>query len=543
MKNKLFPLAFLCFLFFQGNAQSLNEISKVVAADRAASDNFGCAVALHDYMIVGALFEDEDANGGNMVAAAGSAYIYERSGFSGAWTQVQKVVASDRSSIDQFGTTVATHGNYAMVGAPNNGKDASGGGNLYRAGSVYVFERAANGTWSETQKIVASDRSASDKFGNSISIYGDYAVIGCTQEGEDANGGAPLQRSGSAYIFERNASGTWVEVQKIVASDRAQGDEFGQSVSIHGNYALIGASYDHKDENGGAVLDDAGSAYLFERDGNGTWNQVQKLVAADRGMMDRFGYSVAINNDFAMIGSHFDDEDENGGNTISNSGSVYMFKNNGNGTWTQAQKLVASDREVDERIGFSVTMSGNLAIAGSQWGDHDQTGGNMLVNAGSSYIFELDGNGVWNETIKMTASDRDANDLFGTTVAVSGYQIVVGAYNEAEDDNGGNTQTGAGSAYIFEYSNAPPVSVNEPTFLPAFNVFPNPTAEQLSIDLGEVVPEVRVFVNSVDGRLVSEEQFMQEQVLSLNIAAIPGVYLVRVVTPDGKMKTVRVVKQ
>lgn len=542
MKNKLFPLAFLCFLFFQGNAQSLNEVTKIVASDRGADDNFGCAVAFSDYLIVGALFEDEDANGANNLAAAGSAYIYERTGFSGAWTQTQKIVASDRAFTDRFGEVVATYGNYAMVSALNEDHDENGGNNMLNAGSVYVYERGSNGTWTEVQKIVNSDRAVNDKFGQSISMYGDFAVISTTQEDEDANGGATLARAGSAYIFERNSSGTWVEVQKIVAGDRASGDEFGQSVSIFGDYILVGTSYDDKDENGGNIENDAGSAYLFKRDANGTWNQIQKFVAADRGEFDRFGYSVAVNNDFAMIGSHMDDEDENGGNTINNSGSVYMFKNNGDGTWSQSQKLVASTREDDERIGFSVTMSGNLAIAGSQWGDHDQSGGNMLTNAGSSYIYELDANGVWNETIKMTASDRDENDLFGTTVAVNGNEIVVGAYLEDEDDNGGNTVSGAGSAYIFEYSNTP-VSINEPTFLPEFKVFPNPTTEQISIDLGETVQEVRVFVNSVDGRMVSEEQFTQEQILSLNIAGIPGVYLVRVVTPDGKMKTVRVVKQ
>ena len=92
----------------------------------------------------------------------------------------------------------------------------------------------------ETQKIVASDRGASDHFGNSVSISGDYAIVGSPDEDEDASGGNTLSNAGSAYIFKRDGT-SWVQQQKIVASDRGVNDYFGWSVSISGDYAIVAA--------------------------------------------------------------------------------------------------------------------------------------------------------------------------------------------------------------------------------------------------------------------------------------------------------------
>jgi hypothetical protein len=116
-----------------------------------------------------------------------------------------------------------------------------------------------------------------DIFGYAVSISGNYALIGAHYEDEDTAGGNSFGSAGSAYIFERDELGNWSEAQKIIASDREFADLFGISVAISGSYCIVGAVLEDEDENGEDSLDAAGSAYIFERDGYGNWNQVQKV--------------------------------------------------------------------------------------------------------------------------------------------------------------------------------------------------------------------------------------------------------------------------
>ncbi len=446
MKN--IYLAVICFVFCTGTVigQDWDEIIKISASDRAIDDNFGYRISISgDYAIVGAYSEDEDASGGNTQSNAGSAYIFRNVG--GTWSQVQKLVASDRANGDFFGASVSISGDYAIVGAMFEDEDASGGNTLSTAGSAYIF-RNVGGTWSEVQKLVASDRAMSDNFGASVSISGDYAIVGAHYEDEDDSGGNTLNNAGSAYIF-RNVGGTWSEVQKLDASDRAIGDFFGISVSISGDYAIVGAYFESEDASGGNTQASAGSAYIFRNVG-GTWSEVQKIVASDRGNGDFFGASVSISGDYTIVGAESEDEDASGGNTQASAGSAYIFRNVG-GTWSEVQKLVASDRAIDDIFGTSVSISGDYAIVGANQESEDASGGNTKSKSGSAYIFKNVG-GTWSEVQKLVSSDRANDDEFGISVSISGDYAIVGAYLEDEDASGGNTFSGAGSAYIFGVS-------------------------------------------------------------------------------------------
>jgi len=433
------------------SAQNWNEVIKAVASDRATNDKFGVSVSISgNYAIVGANAEDEDAAGGNTLSDAGSAYIFERDA-SGNWSQVQKITASDRGENDWFGVSVAISGNYAIVGAATEDEDTSGGNTLGSAGSAYIFERDASGNWNQVQKITASDRGAFDYFGYSVSISGNYAIVGASLEDHDAAGGNFLSSAGSAYIFEREASGNWIQVRKILASDRSADDFFGNSVSISGNYAIVGAYWEDEDASGGNTLTNAGSAYIFERDASGNWNQVQKITASDREAYDYFAYSVSISGNHAIMGAYQEGEDASGGNTVTNAGSAYVFERDASGNWNQVQKITASDRGEDDVFGFSVSISGTNAIVGAYQEDEDASGGNFLSIAGSAYIFEQDASsGNWNQVQKIVASDRLQGDRFGVSVSISGNYAIAGASTEDHDAGGGNFLSNAGSAYVFE---------------------------------------------------------------------------------------------
>ena len=319
-----------------------------------------------------------------------------------------KLLAGDGMADDMFGYSVSNNGDYAIVGAW--AKDDSGS----ESGSAYIFVRDGE-SWSQQAKLIASDGTAGDHFGGSVSISSDYAIVGA--DSDDDHG----TESGSAYIFVRDGE-TWTQQVKLTASDGSGWDYFGLSVSISGDYAIISS---FKDDDGGT---DAGAAYIFVRDGE-TWTQQAKLIANDASAGDFFGISVSLNGDYAISGAYKDDD--NG----SDAGSVYIFVRDGE-NWTQQAKLIASDAASFDFFGSSVSISDNDVIVGA-WGDDD--GGNAT---GSAYIFVR--NGInWTQQAKLNAADPAANDYFGTRASISNDYAIIGAY---EDDDDGS---GSGSAYIF----------------------------------------------------------------------------------------------
>ncbi|NNF01618.1 MAG: HYR domain-containing protein, partial [Bacteroidia bacterium] len=422
-----------------------NEFDKLVAGDRSPSDWFGFAVAISgDYAIVGAHREDEDSSGNNTLSSAGSVYFYKKDN-NGVWNLLEKAVAPDRQVNDQFGYSVDIFGNYAIVGALLQDHDESGDNYLNESGAAYIYKLGSNGKWIFKQKIVASDRGALDRFSNSVAITDKYAVVGSFREDEDPAGLDTKSGAGSVYIFKRDSSDTFLEVQKIVANDRGPGDQFGWSVGVTGDQVLVGARLEDHDLNGVGVKTNSGSAYIFGIDSSGSWTQNQKLVASDRGAVDYFGHSVSISGNYLIISAVFDDDDDIGSNQLSNAGSVYFFRKDSVGVWTEFQKSVASDRAIDDQFGNAIDISGEFAIIGA-WREEDTS---LVNNSGSAYVFQLMNDGSWVELQKLTASDRAETDQFAISVSISGDFAIVGANLEDHDRDGINTKIDAGSAYIF----------------------------------------------------------------------------------------------
>lgn len=445
------------------------QINKVVASDRAKNDLFGQSVAISgDYAVVGAPWEDHTAFGAGFASMAGSAYVFVRNGNS--WTQQQKIVASDRAAGDNFGMSVAISGDFIIVGAHTEDHDAAGGNSAPDAGSAYIYRLSGN-TWVQQQKIVASDRAAGDHFGISVAINGDHAIVGAYLEDEDPAGGNTANNAGSAYIFVRNGN-SWTQHQKIVASDRAGSDNFGISVAISGDFAIIGADSDDAVPMGGGSGFNSGSAYIFHQSGS-TWAQHQKVVAPDPSFNASFGYSVAMNGDRAIVGAPNEQQDETGENAINEAGAAYVFGLNGS-TWALEQKIVASDRGLADHFGFSVAISGDHAIVGAYYENEDAAGGNLISNSGSAYLF-VRSDSTWSQLQKIIAGDRADNDRFGVSVGISGDHAIAGAYQEDEDVFGNNTLNDAGSAYFFQLVSPLPTNIAEAYGGDGFTIFPNPS--------------------------------------------------------------------
>ena len=411
----------------------ITEDAKIQADIPGSGDQFGVSVAISgNFAIVGAM--NEDTGGSN----AGAAYIFERDG-GGTWRQAIKIQADNRGGGDLFGFSAAISGDFAIVGAPN---EDSGAGN---AGAAYIFERDAGGTWGQVTKIQADDRGGGDEFGCSVAISGDLAIVGAPNKDNGAS------NAGAAYIFGRDTSGTWRQVIKIQASTIQAEARFGISVAISGDRAIVGAA---EEDVAGNV--DGGAAYFFERDAGGNWRQVAKMQDNVDQQPVLFGMSVSISGDFAIVGAPL----ENTAGTTA--GAAYVFERTG-GRWTQVVRLLGPLSF--SQFGNSVAVSGNFAVVGARL---DQTFGG--VNAGSATIFKRDAGGTWSELYDIRSSDAEDFDLFGQPVAVSGSRAIVGAFLE---DTGASN---AGAAYIFE--NLGPV--------PEMNVQGN----GLDIADGDVTPSV-----------------------------------------------------
>ena len=378
------------------------ENSKITAADADTSDWFGSSVSISgNYAIVGVPFDDDSGD------HSGSVYIFKRAETS--WTQQAKLTANDATTGDIFGESVSIYGDYAIIGAPHDDDDGS------YSGSAYVFMRSDT-SWTQQAKLTADDAEAEDYFGESVSIYGDYAIVSARL---DDDGGS---RSGSAYIFKRTDT-SWTQQAKLTADDAEADDEFGKSVAISGNYAIVGADYD---DHG---VTNSGSAYVFFRSGT-AWTQQTRLNASDLSGYHRFGHDVSISGNYAIVGAYGDDH------AGALSGAAYVFFRSGT-AWTQQAKLTADDAETDDRFGYCVSISGDCAIVGALWSDD---GGS---NSGSAYIFMRSGS-TWTQQAKLTASDAEGDDRFGLSVSISTDYAIVGS--GGDDDDGSES----GSAYIFE---------------------------------------------------------------------------------------------
>ena len=335
---------------------------KLTSSDGTLGDWFGYSVSVSgDTAVIGTV--------------GGTAYVFVNS--DGAWSLQAKLTASDGAPGDYFGSAVSVSGDTAVIGASLKNRTQ---------GAVYVFVRSG-GVWSQQQELTASDGLALDWFGYSVSASGDTAVIGASRKNNE---------TGAAYVFVRSG-GTWSQQQELTASDGVAGDWFGDSVSVSGNTAVIGAW---------AKNEYHGAAYVFTRSG-ASWGQPQELLPSDGAASEGFGVSVSVDGDTALIGAF----GQNG------TGAAYLFLPS-NGTWAQHQILTASDGVIGDSFGSSVSVSGDTALIGADGKNNQQ---------GAAYIFVRSGS-TWAQQQELAASDGAAEDQFGFSGSVNGDKAVVGAF-------------------------------------------------------------------------------------------------------------------
>ena len=303
---------------------------------------------------------------------------------------------------DVLGTTVAISGNVVAVGSNAENVGSS-------SGPVLVFEQEA-GVWTQAAQLTSPSGSPDDFFGRAVAIDGTTLLVGASGDSEVA------PYAGAVYVFERVGPGApeWTQMAKLTASDGAAVDGFGQAIAIRGDRAIIGAT------NVDAAGFDQGAAYVFDRV-DGVWAQTVRLTAADGMDYDLFGFSVAVDGSTAVVGAI----DHNG-----ERGAAYVFEETPGG-WTQVAELAASDGLAADRLGYSVAVDDDTAVAAA-YRPANGFGRTM------AYVYERTG-GAWAQSARLGTWSH----TFGAAVALDGQTILVGR-------DGGNLPSQTGVAYVFQ---------------------------------------------------------------------------------------------
>ena len=395
----------------QGN--SWTQQAKLIADDGDSFDWFGSSVAINgDLAVVGAIRED----GKGINSDSGAVYVFRRSG--GSWRQEAKVIGLSTREKHNFGHTVKTNGEIFAVGVPKGGSAGNG--------AVYFFHYADN-IW--RQNGAALTTRSGNNFGESIALENRTIIVGSPGDDnsvidEDDERGS----TGAAYIYRKRGD-RWESIAKLLPHDAIEGDDFGDAVAINGNTVVVGSP----DNSAGGP--ESGAAYIYTKQGE-KWIKQVKLIDTVSSSEDEFGYSVAITDKTAVVGSRQDDR--RGINT----GSVYVYTSltddKGETRWDKQSVLTADDAAIGAQFGHAVAVDKDTILVGAH--GMDDAG----VDSGAAYLFARTSD-VWNQQAKITGEGIATGDLFGYSVAIDEELVVVGAH-------GANRE--AGAAFIFVRDNA-----------------------------------------------------------------------------------------
>ncbi|HEX7366245.1 MAG TPA: T9SS type A sorting domain-containing protein [Pelobium sp.] len=328
-----------------------------------------------------------------------------------------------------FGLSTAIDGDVAVVGEPYYFDDATPS---VKTGAAVVFERSG-GAWVKKQRLVGSIANNGSTGGESVAVQGNTIFVGEPKA---------FPSLGSVYVYQKDAGNVWQQTQ-IISPDNipsSQPNTFGQKIAVTGDYLFV-SSYVR--------------TYVFKKDNLGVWNKIQvinpSLTPGNASFL--YVHSLSADGNFLIVGNTDVSTDANNQNLISNTvGAAFIYENL-NDVWTFKQKIVASDRAAYDNFGKSVAISGDKIVVGSQ-NDFDSKGNYNLDGAGAVYIFKRNSmTGIWAQTQKLVANDREGTAYFGGAVAIKGDNLVVGAAFASSDTKGvrnGNTQYFMGSTYLFK---------------------------------------------------------------------------------------------
>ena len=288
-------------------------------------------------------------------------------------------------------------------------------------GGVFILEQKGK-KWDLVVQFKTPDGNTRDQYGHSVALEGDYAVVSAYEDGgKKPVAGGPLgEGPGRVYVYQRVKG--WTQTASLKPADIQNNDRFGYSVDISGNTLIAGTPF--HDEEKGAV-------YVYKRDGD-QWKQEAKLQADDAGVKNRFGWDCAISEHTIVVGAPL------AAAPARLSGAAYVFKRQGD-AWVQVAKVTPEDGDGGDSFGVSVDVSKSRIIVGANKDENEV----KKRGSGSAYIFQLIGDAVTQEA-KLTADEPQEGAGFGLTVALDVNRVLIGA--PSTDTKRGDD---SGAAYAF----------------------------------------------------------------------------------------------
>jgi hypothetical protein len=397
-------LAALLVPTLPASAQPQTYVRALYPADGEVLDNFGFFCSLRgNIACVGATRDDDGGSD------CGAAYLFDIA----TGQQLHKLVPSDGHANMAFGFSSAVGDGIVAVGAPSNDVPVTG------CGAAYLFDIA---TGQQLAKITAPHPEAGAQLGQSFAFYGDYLFIGC-----------PFQDFyvGRVYVYNISDPTNPDFVTSFVPPDLTPLSNFGISISIDGDRALIGGAFAPNNDNM-----PTGAAFLYDISDPAAPVLVRKFEPMDGWEYDAFGTAVGLYGDLAIVGAFLTDDLGNG------SGSAYLFDAN---TGQQLSKMLAFDDAQHTGLGSAVGIVGNYAVVGAVY--DDTLGG----DAGSVYIFDITNRNAPVQVAEFAAPETDAHDGFGISIAFGGDTVVIGANLAGPGDH-----DGPGAAYVFRIDTGAP---------------------------------------------------------------------------------------
>lgn len=465
-------------------AASWQQEAYVKTSNADENDYVGMAMAIDgDLMAIGAYGESANQNfvtngstasADNSLTYSGAVYVFRRT--AGTWVQEAYLKPSNVDGGDYFGTRVAISNSIIAVAAPyeqsnqttiSHGNSASSNNSLTYAGAVYIFQRNGE-NWEQSAYIKASNTRDYIGFGSDLAISGDTLIVTAAGDssnqttitnGSSSSTDVSSSYSGAVFVYRLNGS-VWTQEAYLKSANSDANDYFGYSVSISGDTIAVGAYWEDSSQstitNGSTAspnnsVSNAGAVFVYRRSGT-SWYQEAYIKAPNPDAEDLFGYSVSISGDTILVGAGGEDSAEttitNGqtasaDNSAIEAGAAYVFRRNGS-TWTQEAFLKASNANAGDGFGWSVSLSGDVAVVGASEEDSAQTtitngatasSDNSISANGAAYVFRRIGS-TWSQEAYLKPPVASANKYFAEFVAMSGDTVLLGCYKDSSNQRG-----------------------------------------------------------------------------------------------------------
>lgn len=330
---------------------------------------------------------------GSIYPAPGGIHLFQRNA-QGGWTDAEHITGVDVDVYDSFGATMALDGNTLLVGAPtqNDGR-----------GAVRVLQRTPEG-WIQTTTLTAIDHATVRGFGSAVVLTGGLAIVGAL----------PAEGNGAVYVFRRDGA-SWSQLSMLAGQNAGEDDRFGTALAVSGGRLFVGAP---------GADDDRGAVYVFRNFDSLSGRTVETILRPTEGEGDRsFGANLSVVDDVALVGAPARND---------NSGAVFVFRRDAAGTWDADTTLSLSDRADDAAFGAALALDGRQAWIGTP---------GAADGRGTVYMFAQNETGGWIRDGMLTPSELGPGSAFGSSIALSDGVAVVAA---------GNADMRIGAAVVFE---------------------------------------------------------------------------------------------